>query len=69
MRRSKLSVIKGSSAPGRRRRRKLHKEELYNLYCSTQYCPSDEIDKNVMVGHVAHMGDQRCIKVLEEKDE
>ena len=28
--------------------RKLHNEELNDLYCSTQYCASDKIKKNEM---------------------
>jgi len=28
--------------------RRLHNEELNNLYCSTQYCVGDKIEKNEM---------------------
>jgi len=43
--------------------RKLHNEELNNLYSITQYCAGDEINKNETAGACsAYGGGERCVQ-------
>ena len=43
--------------------RKLHYEELNDLYCSPKYCSGDKIEKNEMGGACsAFGGEERCIQ-------
>jgi len=39
-------------------RRKLHEEELNDLYSSPNIIPGDQIDENDMGGNVARMGER-----------
>ena len=41
--------------------RKLHNEELRDLYSLTQHCAGAKIEKNEMGGHVARMGEGRGV--------
>jgi hypothetical protein len=42
--------------------RKLHNDELNDLYCSTIWCSCDQIERKEMGGHVARIGEERRIK-------
>jgi hypothetical protein len=42
--------------------RKLHNDELNELYCSTIQCSGDQIERNEMGRNVARMGEERRIQ-------
>jgi hypothetical protein len=47
-------------------RRKLHNEELHNLYSSP--CIIRIMRRMKGTGHIAHMGEEQCIQDFGEKD-
>jgi hypothetical protein len=50
--------------------RRLHNEELHNLYASAYIISLDEVKEDEMGGHVAHMGEMRnAYKILVRKPE
>ena len=48
--------------------RKLHKEELNDVYFSSNILLAIEWRRMRWVGHVAHMGERRCVYDLRERD-
>jgi hypothetical protein len=51
-------------------RKKVHNEELSDLYCSPNILGDDQIEKSELAGHVARLGESRSVdRVLVGKPE
>jgi hypothetical protein len=62
----KTKVLRRIIGPGRDEAtgewRKLHNEELHDLFASPSVCPVTKSRKMRQAGHVARMGEESCIE-------